>query len=111
MAQQTGQRIEWRSRSEGDDVLIAVDEDSNEVLRAWAADPALLTDFLNDMTELASQSSGSDDQPTQQNWGDLVVSRSAEGDVLDIDPQLYWEGVAYWFRSRGADPHPWHRRT
>jgi hypothetical protein len=41
------------------------------------------------------------------NWGDLVIARSEDGDVLGVDPQLYWEGVAGWYRARGDDPHRW----
>jgi hypothetical protein len=34
------------------------------------------------------------------------LSRSQQGDVIEVDPELYWVGIADWFRSRGADPHP-----
>ena len=44
-------------------------------------------------------------------WGALVISRSADGDVLFIDPELYWNGIADLFRSRGDDPHPWRGRS
>lgn len=107
-----GLRIEWRSRAEGDDALLAVEEPSNTVLEAWKADAALLTDFLNDMTGLSAVSRDGVDisQRDPDTWGALVIARSESGDVLNVDPQLYWEGIAYWFRSRGADPHPWHGR-
>ena len=29
-----------------------------------------------------------------EEWGELVIARSESGDVLDVDPQLYWEGIA-----------------
>ena len=106
-------RIEWRSRAEGDDALLAVDESSNTVLDAWKADAALLADFLNDMDGLNAQR-GRDGMDAShrdpEQWGELVIARSDSGDVLSVDPQLYWEGVAYWFRSRGEDPHPWRGR-
>ena len=102
-------RIEWRSRSEGDDVLIAVDEVSNEVLRAWDAEPDLLTDFLNDMTELTSQSQSLNDQPAPQNWGDQLCLDLLRGMFSASTPSSDWEGVSFWFRSRGA-AHPWQRR-
>jgi hypothetical protein len=110
MLEPMGLRIEWRSRKEGDDVIIAVDDSSNEVLRAWEADPELLTDFLNDMSELSDAATGKERLPND-NWGNLVIARSSEGDVLEVDPQLYWEGIAYWFRSRGNDPHLWQGRS
>ena len=104
-------RLEWRSRSDGDDVVIAVDDRNNEVLRVWVADPEILTDFLNDMEAISSLDDVKGTEPAPQNWGDLVLARSDEGDVLDIDPQLYWEGVSFWFRTRGADPHTWRKHS
>jgi hypothetical protein len=44
-------------------------------------------------------------------WGQLVLSRSQSGDVLTVDPELYWDGIYFWFRSRGNDPHPWRGRS
>ena len=108
-----GLRIEWRSKAEGDDALLTVDESTNTVLDASEADAALLTDFLNDMAGLGAHSGRDGIDVTRRDpdeWGALVSARSDAGDVLDIDPQLYWEGVAFWFRSRGADPHPWRGR-
>src|SRR5437870_2470155 len=108
-----GLRIEWRSRAEGDDFLLTVDEDSETVLEERPADPALLTDFLNDMTTFETRPGRNGVRRAQRDpdeWRALVIGRSDDGDVLDVDPQLYWEGVAFWFRSRGEDPHPWHGR-
>ncbi len=105
-----GLRIEWRSKAEGDDALLAVEVESDDVLEAWAADADSLTNFLNDMDGLDAHG-GRDKidaaQRDPEHWGDLVIARSESGDVLSVDPQLYWEGVSYWFRSRGRDPHPW----
>jgi hypothetical protein len=105
-----GLRIEWRSKAEGDDALLAVEEDSNKILDFWEADPERLTDFLNDMNDLEGANGRDVNPPDPWDWGALVIARAADGEVLYIDPQLYWEGVAYWFRSRGADPHPWRGR-
>lgn len=105
-------RIEWRSRGKGDDALLAVNEEGNAVIGAWVADAPLLTDFLNEMLGLdAHYGRGGLDlnQRDPQQWGDLVLARSESGDVLSVDPELYWERVSYWFRSRGEDPHPWRR--
>ena len=106
-------RLEWRSKEEGDDALLAVGEDSNTVLRAWKADAALLNDFLNDMTgfDAGKDRNGSDaGRRDPEQWGALVIARAEDGDVEYVDPQLYWEGIAFWFRSHGADPHPWRGR-
>jgi hypothetical protein len=105
-------RIEWRSRRGGDDSIVAVDDNNNSVIGYWTANLELLTDFLNDMKNLDPRGrNGLDTSQRQpQYWGDLVLSRDQSGDVLDIEPQLYWEGIAYWYRSRGLDPHTTHLR-
>jgi hypothetical protein len=112
-------RFEWRSRSEGDDTILAVEEGTNTVVKAWRADPDLLADFLNDMAGLDAQPTNVDAKPgngmdeahrSPQEWGELAMARSDAGDVLNVNPQLYWEGIAHWFRSQGRDPHPYHAR-
>jgi hypothetical protein len=106
-------RIEWRSRAEGEDALLAVEDEDNKVLGTWEANPPLLKDFLNDMEELQGKAPPNEvSSPNRypEEWGALVIARSEDGDVLLVDPQLYWEGVAYWFRAHGDDPHRWGRR-
>ena len=106
-------RIEWRTRGKGDDTLLFVGEfgeDSNTVLRKWEGTPALIADFLNDMADLDTTVVGLEVDVRErkpEQWGKLVLIRSQSGDILAIDPELYWDGVYYWFRSRGVDPHPW----
>lgn len=110
-------RIEWRSRAEGDDTVLAVEEGSNAVVRTWTADTDVLANFLNDMVGLdgTPTDAGPDGKSTNgvdhtqrspQEWGNVVMARSDSGDVLSVDPALYWERIAYWFRSQGRDPHP-----
>jgi hypothetical protein len=110
-------RIEWRTKGKGDDALLFIrefGEAGDTVLKSWNADDHRIADFLNDMTELeanngALETSMEERDPYQ--WGALVLSRAQPGgDVLDIDPEIYWDEIYYWFRSRGSDPHPWHRR-
>ncbi len=106
-------RIEWRTKGKGDDALLYVGEfgeDDNTVLRTWDADSVLLTDFLNDMVDLDMKVVGLEvdaDQRDPEQWGSLVLSRAASGEVLDVNPEPYWDGIYYWFRSRGIDPHKW----
>ena len=102
-------RIEWRSKAEGDDSLLAVEEESDTVVGAWEANPSNLRDFLNDMEDPGPRNPGNtaNAQPDPEEWGALVIARRPDGDILVVDPQLYWEGIAFWFRARGDDPHPW----
>jgi hypothetical protein len=106
-------RIEWRTKGRGDDALLFVrefGEAGDTVLRSWDANPRRLTDFLNDMEDLDTSGAGLEtplDQRKPEQWGQLVLSRSPEGDILAIDPEIYWDKIYYWFRSSGSDPHLW----
>jgi hypothetical protein len=33
----------------------------------------------------------------------LIVARANTGELIWIEPRLFWEGVYLWFRSRGVD--------
>ena len=107
-----GVRIEWRSKSEGDDRIVAVEDVSGNVIETWDVDPASLASYLNDMdgfeTDMSRDKLPQDGQEPND-WGALVIARSENGDVLQVDPEKYWGGIAYWFRSRGTAPHPYHR--
>ena len=105
-------RIEWRTKGGGDDALLLVGEFGevgNTALKTWPADLARLTDFLNDMAELDAAFAGLETDVNQrdpQQWGKLVLARAPEsGEILEIDPELYWDGIYKWFRSQGTDPH------
>ena len=89
-----------------------LDEDAGVVVQAWPAEPARLTDFLNDMATFTVDGGARVDttQADPDEWGDLVIARSADGDVLFIDPERYWNSIADFFRSRGDDPHLYRNR-
>ena len=38
-----------------------------------------------------------------ESWGQLIISRSETGEVIDMDPEKFWDGIYLWFRSRGGD--------
>ena len=106
-------RIEWRYRNP-EDALLTVDEEGKTALEVWEIDKALLSDFLNQMTSLdtySRQTIVDDNRRDPQEWGGLVIARSDSGDVFRVDPELYWDRVAHWFRSEGGDPNPWRRGT
>jgi hypothetical protein len=105
-------RIEWRSKSTGDDALLFVGdygEVSDTVLKVWDANATTIADFLNDMETLDTVFTGLEstiDQRELQQWGQLVLGRTPEGDILYINPELYWDAIYYYFRAHGTDPHP-----
>ena len=110
-------RIEWRHRDKGDEAVLLIGEvegNDNQVLKAWPADRTLITDLLNDMEHVGTTDGALNldtNQRDPQSWGKLVIARDREsGDVLAIDPEPYWDGIYYWFRAHGLDPHPWRSR-
>ena len=105
-------RVEWRTRGEMDDAVLVVDVADNTVRQGLAADPEVLRDFLNEMADLdlwQSLHPVSNDKRYPEAWGELVIARAQTGEVLTMDPELFWEGIYRWFRSRGVDPHPLRR--
>ncbi len=104
-------RIEWRSNGGGDDALLFVSEfgeAGNTVLKTWDADAARLTDYLNDMAGLDTTFTGLEtdvDQRDPEQWGNLILARSTDGEIVEINPELYWDGIYKWFRAHGNDPH------
>lgn len=96
--------IEWRLRPESDTVLVVNDENVVEV--AIPADAMVLSKMLTIPGDLSLWEGGKlieavDRDP--ESWGELVISRSADGQILQMDPELFWNGVYEWFRSRGID--------
>ena len=105
-------RLEWRTRGAMDDTLLLVDEDDNTVRQAVEAAPPVLRDFLNDMADLDTWRQGPSVAADQRNpaaWGELVIARAKTGEVLTMDPELFWDGIYRYFRSQGVDPHPLRR--
>ena|SRR5665213_3485331 len=99
-----GLSIEWRLRPDADTVLI-VDED-NTVRVAIPADAETLAKMLTAPGDLSTWEGGKlleavDRDPNA--WGILVISRSEAGQIIDMDPELFWNGIYEWFRSRGVD--------
>jgi hypothetical protein len=95
-----------------DDTLLVVDDDDNTVRQAVEAAPTVLRDFLNDMAGLETWREGpsvAEDKRNPAAWGELVIARAKTGEVLTMDPELFWEGIYLWFRSQGVDPHSLHR--
>jgi hypothetical protein len=98
-------RGEWRTGN-GSDVVLIVDEDQNRVRDVFLATPGLLSKLLTtpgDFRSWRSDLSVSRDREDPSVWGDLVIARAANGQVITMDPGRFWDGVYEWFRSRGVD--------
>ena len=96
---------EWRADGKIETVLV-IDRTENTVQKAIAADPLVLSRLLTDMGNLRTWDIGQEikgDKLTPDSWGQLVISRSETGEVIDMDPEKFWDGIYVWFRSRGVD--------
>jgi hypothetical protein len=101
-------KVEWRVR-DGADAIVLVDPSAESVaafarpgeneLKAYLAVAGNLERWRDSISWQAA--AGETRDPTF--WGQLVLSRDDDGDVLYIDPELFWDGVYRWFRSRGVD--------
>ena len=97
-------RIEWRT-GPGRDTVLIVDERSS-VIAAVPADAAVLTKMLTDPGSLDCWEGSRPLEAVDRvpgTWGELVISRGASGEILTMDPELFWNGIYEWFRSRGID--------
>ena len=96
---------EWRADGKIETVLV-IDRTENTVQKAIAADPLVLSRLLTDMGNLRTWDIGQEitgDKLNPDSWGRLVISRSETGEVIDMDPEKFWDGIYVWFRSRGVD--------
>ena len=95
---------EWRIFGEFDVLLIL--RASGEVKEALTVDVSNLHDFLTQMDSTFSIAGDLPIEGTKRNpepWGALVLSREQSGEIIDMDPEKFWEGVHIWFRSHGVD--------
>jgi hypothetical protein len=68
-----------------------------------AADAALISRFLTDMAAFVDDTGPPLTGPAPGSWGALVLARADTGEVLEMDPELFWDRVHELFRSRGVD--------
>src|SRR4051794_16397655 len=100
-------RVEWRLR-EGADALLLLDESERAVSEVCPPDQSMLQSYLATAETAETWKHWDAWRPVAggrdpEAWGDLVLSRAESGQILSIDPELFWAGVYRWFRSRGVD--------
>ncbi len=96
---------QWRTKGNLVDAIFIVD-DAGRVCRFLPASPLVLSHFLTDLRALESLDGGGEpaqDQADPEAWGELVLARGSSGEVLEVEPELFWHGLYSWFRSRGMD--------
>lgn len=103
--------VEWRLR-DGADALLLVDASESAVSEVAPPDEAMLKSYLAVTGNVDAWRSWTAWRPVDgegrdpEEWGELVLSRADNGDIISIDPELFWERVHRWFRSRGVDFGP-----
>jgi hypothetical protein len=100
-----GLTAQWRTSDQSDTILIVDDED-NTVRQAISADPKILSRFLTDAGDLRRWPGQTVEEAGRRSpdaWGELVIARAGTGEVITMDPRLFWEGIYTWFRSKGVD--------
>jgi hypothetical protein len=100
--------VQWRN-DQGTDAIVLLDASANVISEVPSPDETDLKSYLSVVGDLEAwrgvlrwrsvESSRSD----PEKWGRLVLSRDDAGDVMFVDPELFWDGVYRWFRSRGVD--------
>ena len=99
--------VEWRVR-EGADAIVVVDEAALRVTEVVTPDAAVLKDYLEVTGDLeawrkwTAWRSVDGDGVDPETWGELVLGRADDGEVVDVNPDLYWEGIRRWFRAHGG---------
>ena len=99
-------RAEWRTTGDTENAIVFIDDDNNTVRRAIAGDQEALRAFLNDLLSMESgweEIQVSDSQRDPASWGHLVMARANTGEVLEMDPVIFWHNIAIHFRMKGTD--------
>lgn len=96
-------RTEWRTNGDRDAILV-VDAGDDTVLAAYPVDSVGLSAFLiSSQLPFASARGTGDCGVRPDDWGEAVLSRAATGEILFIEPELYWDRIHLLYRSRGVD--------
>jgi hypothetical protein len=100
--------VEWRHK-DGADAIVHVDPRVEGVTEVATPDADDLKAYLAVAAGLDQWRGALDWRPVNgglhnpSEWGELVLSRTDAGEVIYVDPELFWDGVYRWFRSRGVD--------
>jgi hypothetical protein len=95
---------EWRSGVLSESILIVDDE--NCVQAAFEVTPLLLSSILTNPGDLnlwRSEREIEGEELDPESWGEFIISRLNEGPIISMSPDLFWDGIYKWFRSRGVD--------
>ena len=97
---------EWRTRGAKNDAILVLDGEGG-IREAIVADDAILSRFLTeqlaDLGNWRGQSLVEGEKREPEAWGELVISRADTGEVIEADPELFWQGIYLGFRSHGVD--------
>jgi hypothetical protein len=97
-------KAQWRTKGRFSDAVLVLD-DGGRVRDAFPASQPVLSRLLTNMGDLATWRGDSfeSDRAAPEEWGELVIERASSGEVIEVEPELFWQGIYLWFRSRGVD--------
>ena len=97
-------KAQWRTRGQFVDSVLVVD-DSGRVREALSASQPVLSRLLTQMGDLTTWRGDSfgPEKSNPEGWGELVIERAGSGEVIEVEPELFWQGIYLWFQSRGVD--------
>src|SRR5258706_8801864 len=96
-------RAEWRTGTSGE-IILVIDDDNSRVRSALRADESLLSRFLTSMDDVSGWTRNVTIHSLDpEEWGELVLSRAVTGEVLTVDPELFWDRIHRLFRAHGVD--------
>lgn len=98
------QTVEWRVTGDGVDAVVLVED--SRVAEVAEPDFPLLDSYLAVTGDLSAwrgwnawrDAGASNGDP--DSWGDLIIQRASDGQVLHVNPDLYWEAIRRWYRAR-----------
>lgn len=97
---------EWRTKGDLVDAVLIVD-DTGSVREALPASQDLLYRYLaqhvDDLEKWRGEQPVEGDNIHPEAWGQLVISRADGGEIIEVEPELFWKGIYVWFRSKGVD--------
>ena len=97
---------EWRTKGELVDAVIILD-DKGAVREALPASQAVLSRYLaqqvDDLETWRGELPVDGDKRHPEAWGELVIARAGDGEIIVVEPELFWQGIYVWFRAHGVD--------
>jgi len=87
-------KAQWRTKGQFIDSVLVLN-DGDLVLEALPASQPVLSRLLTSMGDLSTWRGDlvKSDSQEPDVWGELVIERAGTGEVIEVDPELFWQGI------------------